>query len=397
MSSEILRPRSRTPFSALEFGPPSPPVERVLAQSELNLAEPLKGITTSGNLVPGLFPLRKTGLSLSPVVDAATALLAALSPEQRSTIAFPVDDDAWRSWHNIHRFILRHGLCLEHLELEQRERALSLVRESMSAAGFEEARDVMKLNEHIAEITQRPQEYGEWYYWLSIMGEPSMSRPWGWQIDGHHLIVNCMIVGDQLVMTPTFMGSEPCEAHFGKYAGTRVLDDEQDRGLALLQALPADQRARAWLGTALPAEVIAGPARDNLVLKYEGIRYAELSPALQTLLLDVIAVYVGRVRDDHARLKREEVEAHLDATWFAWAGRIDDDGAFYYRIHSPVILIEFDHQAGVSLDNDEPSRRHIHTIVRTPNGNDYGMDLLRQHYEQHDHSGPHTPHRRGIE
>jgi hypothetical protein len=25
----------------------------------------------------------------------------------------------------------------------------------------------------------------------------------------------------------------------------------------------------------------------------------------------------------------------------------------------------------------------VHTVVRTPNGNDYGMALLRQHYERH--------------
>ena len=27
-----------------------------------------------------------------------------------------------------------------------------------------------------------------------------------------------------------------------------------------------------------------------------------------------------------------------------------------------------------------PIRQHIHAVVRTPNGNDYGKDLLRQHY-----------------
>jgi hypothetical protein len=59
---------------------------------------------------------------------------------------------------------------------------------------------------------------------------------------------------------------------------------------------------------------------------------------------------------------------------------------FYYRIHSPVILIEFDHQRGVALRSDKPSRNHIHTVVRTPNGNDYGKDLLRLHHEQFDHS-----------
>jgi hypothetical protein len=59
---------------------------------------------------------------------------------------------------------------------------------------------------------------------------------------------------------------------------------------------------------------------------------------------------------------------------------------YYYRIHSPVVLIEFDHQRGIAFDNDQPSRNHIHTVIRTPNGNDYGRDLLRQHHAQFDHS-----------
>ena len=52
----------------------------------------------------------------------------------------------------------------------------------------------------------------------------------------------------------------------------------------------------------------------------------------------------------------------------------------------PVLLVEFDRHKGVFLDNDEPEKFHIHIIVRTPNGNDYGKDLLRQHYATHPHS-----------
>jgi len=80
------------------------------------------------------------------------------------------------------------------------------------------------------------------------------------------------------------------------------------------------------------------------------------------------------------------VKRHLDATHFAWIGPVDDHSPFYYRILSPVILVEFDHQSGIVYDNDKPSRDHIHTVVRTPNGNDYGRDLLRQHYARHDHA-----------
>ena len=73
-------------------------------------------------------------------------------------------------------------------------------------------------------------------------------------------------------------------------------------------------------------------------------------------------------------------------TLAAWMGAVADDGPFYYRVHSPVVLIEFDHHPGVAFDNVVPSRNHIHTVVRTPNGGDYGLDLLRQHHERFDHS-----------
>ncbi len=49
-----------------------------------------------------------------------------------------------------------------------------------------------------------------------------------------------------------------------------------------------------------------------------------------------------------------------------------------------MILIEFDHDPRVVFVSDEPNRRHAHTVVR-PNGNDYGFDLLCQHYYEQAH------------
>jgi len=91
--------------------------------------------------------------------------------------------------------------------------------------------------------------------------------------------------------------------------------------------------------------------------------------------------------DGHAKVKMSEVKQHLDRTYFAWVGGTSSDSVFYYRIHSPVLLIEFDHERRVApFRSQEPTRDHIHAVVRTPNGNDYGKDLLRQHIQQH-HSG----------
>ena len=142
---------------------------------------------------------------------------------------------------------MRHGVCLADLDGEQREAALRLLRETLSASGYQTARDVMRLNQHALEITGKPDEYGEWFYWVTIFGTPAAEKPWGWQIDGHHLNVNCFVVGDQLVVSPSFMGSEPVLARFGKYQGTRVFAAEEEEGHALMRSLSPGERHRATM------------------------------------------------------------------------------------------------------------------------------------------------------
>ncbi len=250
----------------------------------------------------------------------------------------------------------------------------------------------MKLNHTIAEITNNFTEYGEGLYNLTVMGEPSATEPWGWQLEGHHLIVNYFVLGDQVVMTPTFMGSEPVKADAGKYAGTVVLQEEQNKGLALMQALtPAQQeKVRLEPGMKTSNKSQAQAFRDNLQLPYAGIKVSELNPKQQALLTEIVAEYVHNMSDGHAKVKMTEVRAHLNDTWFGWIGENTADSVFYYRIHSPVILIEFDHQTPVALPGARvPGRAHIHSVVRTPNGNDYGKDLLRQHYDEHAHDVAH--------
>jgi len=348
------------------------------------LAEPFHGVTTNGARIEGLFPLRATGVSTASVRGAAERYLAALTPEQRARTAFPVDDIEWRAWNNVHRYA-RQGASLRELDQAQREAAFALLRASLSVKGFETSRDIMRLNGTIAELRDNLEEYGEDLYHLTVMGTPSESEPWGWQLDGHHLIINYFVLGDQVVMTPTFMGSEPVRAESGRWAGTVVLQGEQDAGLAFMQSLDAAQREAATIEVAKTANnALAQAFRDNLVLDYAGIRATDLGAQQRDGLLEVIAEYVGNMPAGHARVRMEEVRAHLDETYVAWIGEIEPGAVFYYRIQSPVILIEFDHQRPVALQGPRvPGRDHIHTVVRTPNGNDYGKDLLRQHYEAH--------------
>ncbi len=348
------------------------------------LADPFVGIRSGGGIPPRLFPIQPTGVSTKPVVTAARSFLSALTDAQRNRVEFSVDDDEWRRWANQHSYP-RQGVSFLELDEAQRKAAFGLLQAGLSRRGFRQSRDIMRLNHSLAEITSNFDELGEWLYYLTVMGEPSEDAPWGWQLDGHHLIVNYFVLGDQIVMTPTFMGSEPVTAETGKYTGVSVMQEELRRGLELAQSLTPLQRAKAVIRDSKDGnDALAEAFKDNLDLDYAGIRASELSETQRDLLLRVVEGFVGHMADGHARVKMDEVREHLQQTHFAWIGDVADDAVFYYRVHSPVLLIEFDHQRPVFMRSlpRTPQRQHVHAVMRTPNGNDYGKDLLRQHYER---------------
>ena len=364
--------------------------ERSRQAENRGLAEPFKGITANGEVQEGLYKIRSTGVSTEPVRQAASAFLESLSSEQRERTTFPVDDSEWRKWMNQH-FYVRQGVGFDEMNAAQREAAFGLMKASLSAKGLKLSRDIMNLNRTLGELNNDDfEQYNEWLYWITIMGKPSATEPWGWQIDGHHLIINYFVLGDQVVMSPVFVGSEPVIAESGKFKGTKILQVEQSKGLEFVESLNAQQKSKAIIRTDKTRNNNLTEAfKDNVVLDYAGIPGSELNAKQRNQLVDLIGLYVSNMKKGHANVRMEEVEAHIDRTHFAWIGNTSDDAVFYYRIHSPVILIEFDHQAPVGMRQYYPDRRpvhqHIHVVVRTPNGNDYGKDLLRQHYEKHPH------------
>ena len=262
-------------LTALVASAQNTPPERFRAMSTEaeahGLAEPYKGVTTRGEPVHGLFPLRSTGVSTEPVRRAAEHLLKALSTEQRARTTFSVDDDEWRKWMNQH-FYVRQGVSFEEMNAEQREAALALLTASLSARGLKLSRDIMKLNHTLGELNDNNfAEYGEWLYWITIMGEPSATEPWGWQLDGHHLVINYFVLGDQVVMTPLFVGSEPVIAQSGKYQGTAVLQQEQTEGLRMFAALRSGQQKLALIQAAKTGTTISA--------KRSGTTWCSTTPA----------------------------------------------------------------------------------------------------------------------
>jgi hypothetical protein len=355
------------------------------------LDEPYLGVRASTGIEADLYSIQPTAVSTQPLMAAAHTFLASLSPTQILRTHFAVDDTEWRRWFNVDNGIyVRQGTSLLEMDAAQKTAARNLMAATLSARGLALTDAIRHTDQTLHELNHNAFYLDEELYYFTVMGVPSSTEPWGWQIDGHHLVINAFVLGDQIVMTPTFLGAEPAVALTGKYAGNAVLQEEQNDGLAFMRSLSPSQQKTATLSTDKRRNDIQAEAlKDNAVVDYAGINAVTFSPVQRQAFLDLIHHYIGNLRDGHAEKWMDAITAQLDQTFFAWVGTTEADAVFYYRIHSPVILIEFDHQNPVGTrilhPGRQPTRDHIHTIIRTPNGNDYGKDLLRLHLQSHPH------------
>ncbi|MFJ8135894.1 DUF3500 domain-containing protein [Streptomyces sp. NPDC096013] len=355
-------------------------------QSEVKYAD-FTGVSTDGKITDGLYSIHATDVSTDGIVKAAQAFLDGLSAKERTSCTFDVDDDEWLAWSNVDGY-QRKGVRMGDITAGKRNLGYALLAAALSADGLTRTRNIMKLNAFLGDYSGGNRDtLTEGAYFFTFMGTPSTTKPWGFQYEGHHVAINYFVLGDQVVMTPTFMGSEPTSA---TYQGEKItlFRTETKAGLTLLRSLTAAQRAKVISsGKKSGDDMKAGAGQDNAELAYQGLAAKEFSSAQRTHLLDLVRVYVGTMNDGHAEVKMAEVEAHLDSTYFSWMGETKDSSAFYYRVHSPVVLIEYDAQSplaygtkgGTGGPGGTPTQQHIHTIIRTPNGGDYGVDLLKLH------------------
>lgn len=387
----ILSCSQKTDKSESKINEKKEAAKRHFAELEANaLKRPYEGVFSDEGKVSGLFPVFSTGISTEPILNAAVKFLESLSPNQIEKSTFQIDDEEWRKWCNVDNGIyVRQGVSLKEMSAQQKAAAFGLIQTSLSAKGLQLSKDIMRTDHTLKELNSGSSDYDEELYFFTIMGKPSSNEPWGWQLDGHHLIINYFVLGDQVVMSPVFMGAEPVITITGKYKGNKLFQDEQNLGLALIRSLSIEQQAKAIISDIKAKKNTKASAnKDNITLNYEGLKVSDLTKKQRDDLLDLIFQYISNMEEGHQKIKMQDVVEYMDDTWFAWIGDISEEAVFYYRIHSPVVLIEFDHQRAVGVPYEKtgkPTRNHIHTVVRTPNGNDYGKDLIRQHLEGHTH------------
>ncbi|MBL0888335.1 DUF3500 domain-containing protein [Myceligenerans indicum] len=350
--------------------------------------EPFRGITIDGVVRDDVWRLAPPSSPDPRPAEAATGLLGMLPPDLGERVRYPLDAPQWRAWSNPEFVIHEVGLRLEELPDDAARAALGVVAASLSPEGFERVAEAMELNAFLGDLTDLPSLMNARSYWFSLFGEPSPGGAWGWQLFGHHVAVNFVSVAGRHVVAPVFLGAEPA---LSDGARPPLFEARQVLAVELASSFTQEQRAGAVVYTsvldpAMPAgrlhpadeRHVAGAFRDNRVVPYEGLQADALDERQWDLVRAIVEDFHQLLAAPQRALTMREFDARRAETYLSWYGATDGSEPFYLRVHSPVVLAELDHHAGVWLANKLPAAFHVHTTLRHPNGNDYGKAYLSQ-------------------
>ena len=383
-------------YSWVEFGKRTGLVGALLDGWNKLDAVPVRGVTTNGELERDLFCLRNESAPVHAMAEAANKLMAEAETAQVSEkLRYPLDTDKWRCWGNPEFYFAQHGLRFEEHSETLRTAALNLVKTSLSQKGYDEMLGIMRINGFLGGLVGATRLMNERSYNFILFGEPSVSTPWGWSLWGHHLACCVLVLGGQIVVSPVFRGCEPNYIDTDEFFGQGWFEDEMHMAVDVMGLLNEEERRAVTVydsmdhpdmpqGLPHPADgrVMTGAHQDNAILPYKGGKVSTFSKQAQQAVLHLVEAFIGYLPKGPLECKMDDVNRYLDRTWLAWIGGYGEKDVFYFRVHSPVIICEFDHECGMYLTNDNPGRFHVHTVVRTPNGNDYGRELIRLWKEQ---------------
>ena len=304
------------------------------------------------------------------MIDRARHFLNSLDPDQRDRATFAFEDEERFNWHFIPRD--REGIPYGDFTPPQRRLADRLLGTALSHEGISKALGIMYLEQILYEREGRDIRDSDRYY-FTVFDEPSSAGAWGWRVEGHHLSLNITLAGGEVVATaPAFMGSNPAIAGEGRHEGLEVLAAEQTVARELLALFEGPSRETVVFDAEAPPDILTGTDRVAEPGEPLGLATRDMTREQADKVVELIEVYLGRLRDELARDERERIHAAgLGDIHFAWAGGAAAGDPHYYRIHGPTFLIEY--------DNTQNNANHIHSVWRDLEG-DFGKDLLGEHY-----------------
>ena len=317
-----------------------------------------------------------SGSDTVALVESARTFLSTLNDGQRDAATFPFDDPERTRWAYVPQ--RRRGLHLGAMDSAQRAAAFGLLGTGLSDRGTTLARGIVDLEGILGVLEGNPGGRDPERYFLTVFVGPGGPHPWGWRFEGHHLSVNVTELGPHgQVVAPLFMGANPARVPSGPQRGRRLLAAEEDLAFELLGMLDAGQRARATIATRTFGDIVTRSDPKVDAMAFAGLPAAEMTAAQQQQLRRLLEWYAGRMADSSARRQLQRIEEiGFGRLHLAWAGAPRPGAPHYYRIHGPTVLVEY--------DNSQNGANHIHTVWRDLE-NDFGGDLLRQHYARQPH------------
>lgn len=309
------------------------------------------------------------------MAHAANALLATLDAKQKQSAMFDFESDHRHDWHFVPKD--RTGLLIKELSPEQRLLANALLASGLSSRGLIKANTIMSLEQVLAVLEGPDRRFPRdpELYFISIYGQPGEGKTWGWRFEGHHLSLSFTIVnGEHISATPSFFGTNPGKIKEGPRKGLQTADLEENLARALVKSLNAKQLKQAVIADKAPADIITAANRKVSALKNEGIAWKDLSGDQKEQLWEIVKVYVERARGEISEVDLKNImDAGQKNLVFAWAGGVDVGQGHYYRVQGPTFLIEY--------DNTQNGANHVHAVYRDFE-DDYGEDLLKEHYKR---------------
>jgi hypothetical protein len=316
--------------------------------------------------------------SVALMTKAANNFLNSLTPEQQAKATYKFEDDERFDWHFIPKE--RKGLPLREMTPRQKELASALLCAGLSQQGYIKAVSIMSLEEvlRLIENSDTERRNPEKYY-FTVFGTPSENGTWGYRVEGHHVSQNFTIVNGKVIGGPSFFGSNPAEVKQGPHKGLRILAAEEDLGRAVLNSLDDSQKKVAVVSTTALKDIITMADR-KAALKGQpsGLSASKMNAKQFEALMALMEEYARNMPDQIAEIREEQIKKAGKNIYFAWTGVAERGGPHYYRVQTPSFLIEY--------DNTQNDANHIHSVWRDYEG-DFGMDLLKMHYQSSHSSG----------
>ncbi|WP_190809156.1 DUF3500 domain-containing protein [Flagellimonas sp. S3867] len=310
--------------------------------------------------------------------NSTTNFLNSLSQDQRNKSVLSFNDDSRESWHFFPASMLdKSGVSLAELSASQKEFFQIMLKTHLSQSGYEKAMKIIALEDVLLELEGNASMRDSEKYHIAFHGDPKSDAIWGWSFEGHHLSLNFTFIGDQVSFAPRFMGASPARILSGKRKGQRVLAQEEDLGLELINSFDSNQKNKAIFRQAAFREIVTFVESSVKPMKTAGISMDALNQNQQEALWKLIYEYISAMPSDLAKKRMEKVKNEQSSNiYFGWAGATSAGKPHYYRIQGKTFLIEF--------DNTQNNANHIHSVWRDFNG-DFGRNLIQEHYQNSTH------------